>query len=411
MYRSEVIPSNKRRMNDWDYSKPRIYMLTLVTEGRQPVFGTLTGDTSLTAPAANAPRLVPSPLGQAVLQEVDGIPGYYPQIRIIARQLMPDHLHMLLYVTTPLPVHLGKVVAGFKAGCNRRWREAQQGGREGTRQGTLERTQRQNRWAPNNGAPDNGAPDSWAPNKGATEETQRQNRWAPDNGAPDNGATDNGATDKGAPGTGCSVPGGFAARTPARTPASTPAAATAKSGLLWEHGYHDRVLSGEGQLQRLVDYIHDNPRRSLVKRQHGEWYRLTTVTAAGTVFQAMGNRQLLQAPRRQAVRCSNRITAEQAASEEEQYLAAARQGTVLISPFISNGERRVEDNALQEHLPIIKLLTNGMEPCYKPQGRYFEACAEGRLLLLSCYPYTTQKITLTRSMCNHLNVLACRLSE
>lgn len=374
MYRSEVIPSNKRRMNDWDYSKPRIYMLTLVTEGRQPVFGTLTGDTSLTAPAANAPRLVPSPLGQAVLQEVDGIPGYYPQIRIIARQLMPDHLHMLLYVTSPLPVHLGKVIAGFKAGCNRRWREAQQGGREGTQEGTLERTQRQNRWAP-----------------------------------------DNGATDNGAPGTGCSVPGGFAARIPARiptrTPASTPAAATAKSGLLWEHGYHDRVLSGEGQLQRLVDYIHDNPRRSLVKRQHAEWYRLTTVTAAGTVFQAMGNRQLLQAPRRQAVRCSNRITAEQAASEEEQYLAAARQGTVLISPFISNGERRVEDNALQEHLPIIKLLTNGMEPRYKPQGRYFEACAEGRLLLLSCYPYTTQKITLTRSMCNHLNVLACRLSE
>ena len=115
--------SYKRRMNDWDYTQPRIYMLTLATEGRQPLFGTLTGDPTLPATAPEGPHLQPTELGAVVLQEVDGIPRFYPQITIIARQLMPDHLHILLYVRQALPVHIGQVVAGFKAGCNRRWRE------------------------------------------------------------------------------------------------------------------------------------------------------------------------------------------------------------------------------------------------------------------------------------------------
>ena len=122
MKKKETIPSYKRRLNDWDYSQPRIYMLTLAIEGRRPLLGTLAGDVSQPTTVPNGPRLVPSELGATVLQEVDGIPHYYPQITIIARQLMPDHLHILLYVKRPLPVHLGQVVAGFKAGCNKKWR-------------------------------------------------------------------------------------------------------------------------------------------------------------------------------------------------------------------------------------------------------------------------------------------------
>ncbi|MBO6192417.1 MAG: hypothetical protein J6N98_08485 [Prevotella sp.] len=109
MEKKETIPSYKRRLNDWDYTQPRIYMLTLATERREPLLGTLTGDVSQPTGSPEGPRLVPSALGAAVLQEVDGIPRYYPQITIIARQLMPDHLHILLYVTRPLPVHLGQL--------------------------------------------------------------------------------------------------------------------------------------------------------------------------------------------------------------------------------------------------------------------------------------------------------------
>ena len=78
MQKKETIPSYKRRLNDWNYSQPRIYMLTLAIEGRQPLLGVLVGDASQPTTAPNGPRLLPSELGAAVLQEVDGIPHYYP---------------------------------------------------------------------------------------------------------------------------------------------------------------------------------------------------------------------------------------------------------------------------------------------------------------------------------------------
>ena len=352
MEKKETIPSYKRRLNDWDYSQPRIYMLTLAIEGRRPLLGTLMGDASQPTVAPNGPRLLPSDLGAAVLQEVDGIPHYYPQITIIARQLMPDHLHILLYVTRPLPVHLGQVVAGFKAGCNKKWRLMQEEAqRQEAQRGEAQRGETQ---------------------RG---ETQRQNRWAPD-------------------------------QTPGQVPGSS---AVRGRGLLWEQGYHDRILSGEGQLQRLVDYIRENPRRSLMRRQHADWFRPFSITAADTNLQAYGNLELLHAPHRQSVRISSRITEEERNRQQQELLSAARQGTVLISPFISTGERFVEETALQEYLPIVKLLPNGFSPYYKPQGHYFEACSEGRLLLLTPYPYSTQKVVLTRAVCNYLNVLAARL--
>ena len=368
MQKKETIPSYKRRLNDWNYSQPRIYMLTLAIEGRQPLLGVLVGDASQPTTAPNGPRLLPSELGAAVLQEVDGIPHYYPQITIITRQLMPDHLHILLYVTRPLPVHLGQVVSGFKAGCNKKWRLMQE-------KAQREETKR--------------------------EETQRQSHWAPDR-VP--GSSAGGSV------SGSSAGGGSVSGSSAGGSVSGSSAARGK-GLLWEQGYHDRVLSGEGQLQRLVDYIRENPRRSLIKRQHTDWFRPSTITAAGTTLYAFGNLELLHAPKRQAVRISSRITEGERNRQQHELLSAARQGVILISPFISTGERFVEETSLREHLPIVKLLPNGFSPYYKPHGHFFEACSEGRLLLLTPYPYSTQKVVLTRAICNYLNVLASRLSN
>ena len=374
MQKKETIPSYKRRLNDWDYSQPRIYMLTLAIEGRQPLLGVLVGDASQPTTAPNGPRLLPSELGAAVLQEVDGIPHYYPQITIITRQLMPDHLHILLYVTRPLPVHLGQVVSGFKAGCNKKWRLMQEKAQQEKAQ--REETKRE-------GTQREGT---------QREEAQRQSHWAPDR-VPGSSA---GGSVSGSSAGGGSVSGSSAAR---------------GKGLLWEQGYHDRVLSGEGQLQRLVDYIRENPRRSLIKRQHTDWFRPFTITAAGTTLYAFGNLELLHAPKRQAVRISSRITEGERNRQQHELLSAARQGVILISPFISTGERFVEETSLQEHLPIVKLLPNGFSPYYKPHGHFFEACSEGRLLLLTPYPYSTQKVVLTRAICNYLNVLASRLSN
>jgi REP element-mobilizing transposase RayT len=50
------------------------------------------------------------------------IPTYHPGVELIAFQLMPDHIHGILFVTRYLPEGLGKVVLGFKQACNREYR-------------------------------------------------------------------------------------------------------------------------------------------------------------------------------------------------------------------------------------------------------------------------------------------------
>ena len=44
-------------------------------------------------------------------------------------------------------------------------------------------------------------------------------------------------------------------------------------------------------------------------------------------------------------------------------------------------------------VPLIVLLLKGFPPFFKPQPRYLEACAAGRLLLLSPYPHQNERLT------------------
>jgi hypothetical protein len=180
---------------------------------------------------------------------------------------------------------------------------------------------------------------------------------------------------------------------------------------LWEQGYNDRILSGAGQLDILKKYIIDNPRRALIKRQHPEMFHIHTINIAGATCQAIGNIALLHAQHKAVVYCSRRLNARELATRSAELLAAARHETVLVSPFISPGERQIEKTALHESLPIIKLVDNGFPEYYKPQGEYFELCAQGKLLLISPFSYSNQKVTLTREMCNKLNALAINITS
>ena len=330
----------KQRLFGWNYTQPRMYMITLATEGRKPLFGEISG-------TPTQPRVELTELGKKVNHAIEYIPHYYPQLTILAQQMMPDHLHFIIYVRKPLPVHLGKVIAGFKAGCNRDYRFLLQNSK--------------------------------------TPERQTDNNEEQPIGSVSGSSADSNIG---------SVSGSSAA---------------AEKSILFEPGYHDRVLSHRGQLQAMIDYIHDNPRRLLIKREHSVLFAHRTVTAAGTTFQAIGNDALLQAPRRLFVRCSRRLTDDDITRECQRVLSLARAGAVLVSPFISKGERTIEQEALKEGLPIIKLLDHALAPYAKPWGHYFDACAAGRLLLLSPWEYQTQKVTLTRDMCNLLNTMAAKL--
>ena len=114
----DLKPSMKRRRVGHDYQSRCIYMITLVIKERRQLLGTLTGDGETT------PAIVePTALGHAVIQNLVNIPQFYPEIDIWTFQLMPDHLHAIIFVKERIPIHLGKVLNGFKVGCNRVFKE------------------------------------------------------------------------------------------------------------------------------------------------------------------------------------------------------------------------------------------------------------------------------------------------
>ncbi len=118
-YAGEKKASMKRRDDGHDYTERRMYMITIEVEGRRPLFGRLKGNPLAQDGSGDEPDIELTALGKAVRDEWLGIPRYFPQIEVMAVQIMPDHLHGILFVKERLPVHLGQVISGFKAGCRK----------------------------------------------------------------------------------------------------------------------------------------------------------------------------------------------------------------------------------------------------------------------------------------------------
>ena len=122
-FAGEKKPSMNRRMIDHDYQERQMYMVTMVTEGRRPLFGQVAGRSDGAAGTPDEPHVVLSELGRRVSQNWYGIGVRYPQISIIALQMMPDHFHGILFVKAHIEKPLGEVLLGFKQGCNKAFRE------------------------------------------------------------------------------------------------------------------------------------------------------------------------------------------------------------------------------------------------------------------------------------------------
>jgi len=121
-FAGEKVPSMKRRSDLNDYYGRHIYMVTMAVEGRRPLLGRLVGDVKAGCDGEDAPRVVPTALGQEVTRCWELIPHFHPEVRLLAFQLMPDHLHGILFVQKAMEEHLGQVISGFKAGCNKAYR-------------------------------------------------------------------------------------------------------------------------------------------------------------------------------------------------------------------------------------------------------------------------------------------------
>ena len=296
------LPQQHKRSFRNNYHGRCIYMITLCTEGRLPLLGTLDGNSAETA------VVQPSQLGQEVLRCWNNIPALQKQfaqdkslrtgmscqrdISLIACQLMPDHFHGILFVHNEMDVSVGDVVRGFMVGCTKVYN-------------TLKKT-------------------------------------------------------------------------------------TENPKPLWEKGYHDRILNEKGQLQRMVDYVRDNPRRLWIKTQHPDLFRIHRQTEVrGLAFTSLGNHFLLDWPERQLIEVSRSTSDEQLQQLLQAALVAAQNGAITYTAAISKGEQLIARTLREQGFPLVILLSNGFPTensptakYYKPGGTYFEACAAGRLLLL-----------------------------
>lgn len=350
-------PSMKRRCEQHDYYDRGIYMITMAIEGRRPLLGTLRYEP--------APHVDLSAFGERVKQCWLDIPRYYPVVEPMKLCIMPDHIHGVLFVHERMEMHLGKVIEGFKTGTRKAAREL----------GLLP--------APLGLLP--------APLAQATGQSTEQSAGQ---------TAEQGTAHVVVPFT-------------APVAQSRHTAAARAHGLLWEAGYNDRLLVHKGQLQRMLAYLDDNPRRLAVKRQHPEYFtRLGTITVAGVQMQAMGNRFLLDNPVKLQVQCSRHLYQHEIDQRKDGIIAhALDNGAVIVSPCISAGEQQIATAAMNEQIPLIVLLLNGFPQHFKPQPRYLEACAEGRLLMLSPFPYQNEKIENMRRRCLQLNDIAAQICD
>lgn len=91
-FAGEKKPSMLRRCVGHDYAGRQIYMITMVTEGRRPLFGRVVGKSKAPAGSDDEPHIELSPLGQRVSDEWWAASLHHPEVRVLALQMMPDHL-------------------------------------------------------------------------------------------------------------------------------------------------------------------------------------------------------------------------------------------------------------------------------------------------------------------------------
>ena len=384
-FAGEKRTSMKRRDERHDYTERRIYMITLEVEGRRPIFGRLVGDAFAPSGSDNEPRIELSELGKAVQSEWMGIHSYFPQIEVMAVQMMPDHMHGILFVTSKLPLHLGQVISGFKAGCRKAMRalEAANSRAAAAKPQPTEKAAKGQAKTPEDRAK---APEDRAK-------------------APEGQAK--------APEGLAKAPEGQAKAPESQVRLSPQAAAPPlQKSPLFAKGYNDLILRSFEELQVWQNYLRDNPRRLLIKRACPELLRPFFDLRIGPyTFSGIGNRLLLTAPKRLFVRMSRQLSEQEVENEKLRYLEEARKGAVLVSPCISPGEKRVMRAAFDAGLPTIVIMENGFTTMSKPHGEQFYACSKGLLLMLSPWRHHNEKIKLTAEKCQQMNLMALEICK
>lgn len=176
---------------------------------------------------------------------------------------------------------------------------------------------------------------------------------------------------------------------------------------IFEEGYHDRILLKKDQLQRMLCYVSDNPRRRMERMSHPDFFHRTLIAGPdGTRYEAYGNIHLLEDPDIEAVKISRKYSPDELIHRKRIWMHTVQNGGVLVSPFISPAEKKVENWACNAGGRIILITDNGFGTNYTPKGLLHTLCSEGRLLIIAPTEHRTASIALDRATCMQMNALA-----
>lgn len=405
--RRETIHRMGRRCRNWDYRCDAVYLITLVLADRsRPILGRLVidepavlarGRASATAGATASATIDPetvkahvelSELGRLIEDHWRKIGEFTPEIKPLALQLMPEHLHGVLWVRRNMKKPLGDALRGFKSGATKIYRA----------------------WLGKQGSPEDRWTQLTAGEVAPSPLGDGVSLFAP-------GYVDDILFDKQAFENGSAYVLDNARRLAVKR--------------LFPEFF--KVLRDVAVDWR--DSPEDEERRARQSLDgQGGLVRLGRVSAGGR-FAAIGNTFLLRKPTLLQVQCSrsdfgyrrarnakgalelvkdangNKVVDFTTAAFDEKLgdlLAAAKHGAVLVSPCVSDGEKEIAARAFAAGASVVTLQNKGFSPLYKPGGQLFERCAAGNLLMLApaAWPYLPGEKKITRVEALTLNRIA-----
>lgn len=340
------------------------FSVTLHVKEKAPVLGDVVGSVGASADSEDAAHMAFSELGRKVDKKLTEIPRFYPNVTIIAKQVMPDHLHCLLYMTRVEKCHLGRVIGGFMMGCTHEyWDVLGIDWRQIPKEVVMQ---------------DKAHSCSY---RGPSLFSRGYNDVVP---------IDQRELD---------IKINYIRSNPERRLIKRYCYAVlrverAKHSSSWTMQRVERALATDRYFSR--DPIALNKALDEVKERLAEGCSLSLV----------GKRELLTQYRLLPLIC-HRAESNLFEKQKLAVMQAAREGAVIVSAFISPREREILHELMRESLPVIEIVDNGFSEKYKPVGQAFYACARGKLMQITpwWYRYQRDNVAVSRAMCLVMNEL------
>ena len=198
---------------------------------------------------------------------------------------------------------------------------------------------------------------------------------------------------------------------------------------LFDDNYDDTICYRKGQLENIIQYVQDNPRRAIMRAMYPDLFQQRQhISIDGQDYAAYGNLFLLKRPWKEQVFCHRWLmkdgqrdyntryeTTEEFQKERDAWIQAAKDGAVLVTPGISKGEQQLVKDCIEQALPLIQLQKEPIQSGWNPEKRRHQLCEMGQLLILSPWKLTEMDevdgvpADTDYSQFHNMNALAARI--